>query len=133
MHRRGDADDLVVLSAQRADREFEAIDFVGRLLSALCGDVTIRKAITALTPAVLSWARFLPQEDVSAMVDEIVELVGATASVENLAPLAQLLIEWQHTAEIYADPELYAALTKPLTREEAWYLAQRLTSDAEAR
>jgi hypothetical protein len=33
------------------------------------------------------------------------------AAVNNLAPISQLLVEWRHTAEIYADPELYAILT----------------------
>ncbi|SBW24114.1 hypothetical protein FDG2_4023 [Candidatus Protofrankia californiensis] len=31
----------------------------------------------------------------------------------DLAPVAQLLAEWRHTAEVYADPELHAILTRP--------------------
>ncbi|WP_158719343.1 hypothetical protein [Streptomyces sp. NBRC 110035] len=33
-------------------------------------------------------------------------------SLGNSASVAQLLIAWQHTAEIYSDPELLAALIR---------------------
>ncbi|MHC0431281.1 hypothetical protein ACX6XY_13965 [Streptomyces sp. O3] len=36
----------------------------------------------------------------------------AADSVGNSASVAQLLIAWQHTAEVYSDPELLAALTQ---------------------
>ncbi|GAB2958381.1 hypothetical protein GCM10023080_017680 [Streptomyces pseudoechinosporeus] len=36
----------------------------------------------------------------------------AADSLGNSASVAQLLIAWQHTAEVYSDPELLAALTR---------------------
>ena len=40
-------------------------------------------------------------------------MTGAAASIGNVAPIAQLLIEWRHTAEVHADPELQALLSAP--------------------
>jgi hypothetical protein len=31
--------------------------------------------------------------------------------LDSSAPVAQLIIAWQHTAEVHADPELLAVLT----------------------
>ncbi len=36
----------------------------------------------------------------------------AADSLGNSTSVAQLLIAWQHTAEVHSDPELLAALTK---------------------
>lgn len=58
----------------------------------------------------LSWVDLLPPDDVDAMADEFL----AAASVGDLAAVSQLLIEWCHTAEIYADPDLCRALSSPL-------------------
>ncbi|WP_234421976.1 MULTISPECIES: hypothetical protein [unclassified Streptomyces] len=36
---------------------------------------------------------------------------GAVA-LDNLAPIALLLTQWRHSAEVYADPALLAILTR---------------------
>lgn len=36
----------------------------------------------------------------------------ATDSIGNSASVAQVLVLWQHTAEVHSDPELLAALTR---------------------
>ncbi|GGL35058.1 hypothetical protein [Planomonospora parontospora] len=36
---------------------------------------------------------------------------GAT-SLDNLAPIAVLLTQWRHTAEVHADPALLALVTR---------------------
>lgn len=45
------------------------------------------------------------------MAAEFVSITEATATIGNTAAVSQLLIEWRHTAEIHADPDLYRALT----------------------
>ena len=111
--RRRDEDDLVVMPADRAAREGEFVELTARLLASLLrhdnGQILIRQAL----PDVLPWVRFLPQDDVDVLVREFVEAAEASASVDNAAPVAQLLVEWQHTAEVHADPELYARLSAP--------------------
>ncbi|WP_258574643.1 hypothetical protein [Streptomyces shenzhenensis] len=58
------------------------------------------------------WVRFLRKSDLHAFAVELVDTVRAADSVGNSASVAQLLIAWQHTAEVYSDPELLAALTR---------------------
>jgi hypothetical protein len=107
---RRDAEDLVLMNAERADAESQAIDATGRLLVVL---VRLHPHLVAeLLPAVLPWSRFLPVGDVEQLATEFVATTEAVGSTGNLAPLAQLLTEWRHTAEIHADPELYHAVTR---------------------
>jgi hypothetical protein len=63
-------------------------------------------------PTVLPWTRFLPAAVADELAAEFVATAHAAAAVDNMAPVAQLLTEWRHTAEVYADPELHAALTR---------------------
>lgn len=35
----------------------------------------------------------------------------AAESIDNHAPVVQVITEWRHTAEVHADPELFAQLT----------------------
>ncbi|MET7398933.1 hypothetical protein ABZS66_36185 [Dactylosporangium sp. NPDC005572] len=55
------------------------------------------------------WARHLPLD---ARVEMLRELEDATHA-DNPSPpsVRQILIEWEHTAEAYSDPDTYAALT----------------------
>ena len=107
--RRRDATDLVLMSADRAEAEAEVIDVTARLLASI-----VRRnpdVVREMLPTVLPWMRFLPTLDVQVMVNEFVDTTEAAASIGNTAPISQLLIEWGHTAEIHADPELHRALT----------------------
>jgi uncharacterized protein YcbK (DUF882 family) len=45
------------------------------------------------------------------MLNEIIEVAQGSTSIRNLAPMAILLEQWRHTAEVHADPELYEQLT----------------------
>jgi hypothetical protein len=110
--RRRDADDLVLMPAGRAAQEGEVIDITARLLAGVleeAGPDVVRKVL----PAVLPWVRFLPADAVDEMVSEFIDTTHAAAEVNNPAPVAQLLAAWRHTAEIYADPELHAVLSRP--------------------
>jgi hypothetical protein len=85
------------------------VHLLAGVLSQHGGADLVRQAL----PTVLTWVRFLPPSAVDELAAEFMATVHAAAEVETLAPVSQLLIEWRHTAEIYADPELYAALTQP--------------------
>jgi hypothetical protein len=99
------------MSADRAEQEGQVIDLTARLLSeiarrepGLLGQV-LRHA--------LPWERFLPADAVEELIIEFVETAAAAGSVGNMASVSQLLTAWRHTAEVYSDPELYAALKAP--------------------
>ena len=55
---------------------------------------------------------FLPAEDVDTLLTELVDTVRGAVALDNLAPIALLLAQWRHSAEIYADPALLAILTR---------------------
>ncbi|MGH3685780.1 MAG: hypothetical protein ACRDRU_00020 [Pseudonocardiaceae bacterium] len=111
--RRRDADDLVVMSAARAEREREVIELTARLLRSLALHPDGHALLRALLPEVLPWARFLPTADRHILVQEFIDVTEAATSVGNVSPIAQLLAEWRHTAEVHADPELCALLSAP--------------------
>jgi len=110
LRRRG-ADDLVLMQADRAEQERNFVETAAKLL----GELARRdgKLVGEVVARVLPWVRFLPADSVQNFINEFVETAIAAGSIGNTAPVAQLLIEWQHTAEIYADPELLAILKAP--------------------
>jgi hypothetical protein len=110
--RRRDAADLVLMSADRADAEGQVVDITSRILATLISRNP--ELIREVLPVVLPWVRFLPAEDVDQLADEFVATAEAAAAMGNTAAISQLLTEWRHTAEIYADGELHQALISQL-------------------
>ena len=81
-----------------------------RLLAGL-----VRENIEALREALteaLPWSTFLPAEDVDTLLTELVDTARGAVALANLTPIALLLTQWRHSAEIYADPALLAILTR---------------------
>jgi hypothetical protein len=111
--RRRDASDLVLMSADRAQQEGEVVDLTARLLAGVLAESGGADLIRQVLPAALPWVRFLPDVAVDELAAEFVATVHAAATVNNMVPVAQLLAEWRHTAEVYADPELHIILTQP--------------------
>jgi hypothetical protein len=107
--RRRDAADLVLMSADRADAEAEVIDVTARLLALIARrDPGL---VRDVLPTALPWVRFLPAGDLDVMAGEFVATTEAAASLGNTTAVSQLLVEWRHTAEVHADPDLHRALT----------------------
>jgi hypothetical protein len=62
--------------------------------------------IPELLPQAFPWTHLLPVGDRTTFAREFAEVISSGDPAATL----QLIIEWRHTADIYADPELLAAL-----------------------
>ncbi|NKQ57490.1 hypothetical protein HFP15_31965 [Amycolatopsis sp. K13G38] len=114
VHRRAaDEEDLLLTLSSRAEQARQASSAAAGILAVLVGynDET-RSAAMRVVPKVFPWARFLPPEDLTAFVTELVETLEAADSLENPAPVTRVLDAWHHTAEIHADPALRETLTQ---------------------
>lgn len=111
--KRRDDGDLVITTAERAEQETAVVSAVTRTFVALMQhDDRARTLLVDVIPEAFPWVRFLPLEDRRAFVVELVDVLRAAESLDppNPAPIAQVIAEWQHTAQVHADPELAALL-----------------------
>ncbi|SNQ50999.1 conserved hypothetical protein [Frankia canadensis] len=109
--RRRDASDLALMRVEQLERDSAVVDFATRLIASLIRTgnvVALREAL----PDAVPWTVFLPAEDVDTFLAELIETASGAVALDTLAPIAILLTQWRHTAEIHADPALHAALTR---------------------
>ncbi len=96
---------------EQLDRDATVVDFTARLLAGLVRAENV-EMIRTLLPEAAPWVAFLSENDLDAFVAELVVVARGAAELGNLAPVAVLLTQWQHTAEVYADPLLLEILTR---------------------
>jgi hypothetical protein len=108
--RRRDAGDLALMRIEQLERDDVVVDFAARLLAGL-----VRSSSTATLRNVLSealpWTVFLPDGDLDVFLAELSMVARGAADLDNVAPVAVLLAQWRHTAEVHADPALREILT----------------------
>ena len=109
--------DLMLATVERAERDAEVFDITTRLLVGIIAQEPSREVLRSSLRGVFAWTRFLPDDAVDEFLAELVDVSRASAEIRNLRPVAQVIVEWQHTAEIYADPELYRRLTRERSPE----------------
>ncbi|MFD4231373.1 hypothetical protein [Streptomyces sp. NPDC058545] len=110
LRRRG-AEDLVLTTAAHAEQDREVMGVMRRMFLEMMRTPGGRSLVLDVLPAAFPWARYLPAHEVREYSVELVGALGAATELDNTADVAQLITEWRHTAEVHADPELYAALT----------------------
>ncbi|WP_233166755.1 hypothetical protein, partial [Micromonospora sp. Rc5] len=113
LRRRG-AGDLALTRADQLEQDAVVIDFTARLLAGLVRTQS-PEAVRRVLGEALPWVSFLPEDDVDQLLGELIEVAQGAASLENLSPVAVLLAQWRHTAEIHADPTLLEILTREPT------------------
>jgi hypothetical protein len=112
--RRRDAENLVLTTVSRAEQAREASSVTSRMFVALMQhDPRVRELVTEILPEVFPWVAFLSRDEVREFVVELVSTMRAADSIDNPAPVIQVIESWRHTAEVLADPELAAILAKP--------------------
>ncbi|ADB30332.1 hypothetical protein Kfla_1229 [Kribbella flavida DSM 17836] len=111
VHRRGAEDDLILTTAARASQDSQLLGVATRLLRAVMNNPVIRSQyLLDLLPQVFPWTRFLTVDDQVEFAQELIDVMDASAELDSPAAVLALIAQWRHTAEIYADPELLAAL-----------------------
>jgi hypothetical protein len=109
--RRRDAGDLALMPIEQLERDGTVVDFASRLLAGLVRSGNTA-AIRQVLPEALPWVAFLPADDADAFVAELARVAAGAADLDNLAPVAILLTQWRHTAEVHADPALHQLITR---------------------
>jgi hypothetical protein len=97
--------------ASHAEESASGLDVLSRALMELLRE--LKPAATVIMTALERqhpWMKFLPEDGRGKFASEFIETLAACASISNFAPLTQLVNGWKSTAEIYADPELFARL-----------------------
>jgi hypothetical protein len=112
LHRR-DAEDLVITTAERAAADSAMVRDTTRLFREMMRqDPMVRTLAVQVLPAVFPWVRHLPQDAWKEFAAEWLDALAAAGELDNGAAVETVVAAWQHTAEIYADPELFAILTR---------------------
>lgn len=112
LHRR-DEEDLYLTTAARADEAVQVVDSTTRMFVALMKeDPRAVDLLTRVFPEAFPWVRFLPEKEAREFLVEFVETARPSTDLGTVSPIAQLIIAWRHTAEVYADPDLHRALTR---------------------
>jgi Family of unknown function (DUF6247) len=112
--RRRDAEDLMLTTAERAEQDAAALSTMSRLFTEMMRtDPAVLTMAVHVLPAVFPWVRYLPEEARLEFAAEWLETLSAAAAMNNNAQVEGVVAAWRSTAEIYADPELYAKLTRP--------------------
>lgn len=73
-------------------------------------DEAARSLLVDVVPEAFPWVRFLPIPDIRAFALELVETLRSADTLNNPAPVVQVIAAWQHTAEVHADPDLAARI-----------------------
>jgi hypothetical protein len=112
LHRR-DAEDLVITTAERAAADTAVVRDTTRLFREMMRkDPMVMTLAIQVLPAVFPWVRHLPEDAWGEFAAEWLDTLGAAGELDNNAAVEAVVAAWQHTAEIYADPELFAILTR---------------------
>ena len=112
LHRR-DAEDLVITTAERAAADTAVVRDTTRLFREMMRkDPTVMTLAVQVLPAVFPWVRHLNDDERQEFAAQWLEALEAAGELDNGAAVEGLVAAWQHTAEIIADPELFAILTR---------------------
>jgi len=97
---RRDGDDLVLMPKSLVESEDSGLEAVASVLEVLAGDEG--SAPTIRLVRTFPWVQFLPDEDKTEFVEDIVKTARACASVAKFAPLDVAIQAWKSTAEAHA-------------------------------
>ncbi|WP_405167517.1 hypothetical protein OG203_22090 [Nocardia sp. NBC_01499] len=106
---RRDAENLVLSRSERFEAKETAIRLLARTIAIIAK--TNRSLAEEVFSEELPWLKWLPETGRTEAVNELLDHLIAGADTGLFTPFARDLVAWQHTAEIYAQPELARHLT----------------------
>lgn len=110
--RRRDDEDLFLTSASRMEVAEQGFSVATKIFIALMREDQGARGLLLAMPDVFPWVQFLSPEEVREFLVELTQTLRSCAELDNLTPVATVVKAWKATAEVYADPELYSALTE---------------------
>jgi hypothetical protein len=111
--RRRDDEDLVITTAERAAQDTAVVRDTTRLFREMMRrDPAVMALAVQVLPSVFPWVRHLPEDAWGEFAAEWLDTLSAATELDNNAAVEGVIAAWRHTAEIYADPELYAIATR---------------------
>lgn len=114
LHRR-DAEDLVLTTAERAAADTAVVRDTTRLFAEMMrAEPMVMALAVQVLPAIFPWIRHLPDNEKEDFAAEWLATLTSAAELRNNAAVEGVVASWRSTAEIYADPELYAILTRKI-------------------
>jgi hypothetical protein len=117
--RRRDAEDLVLTTAERAAQDTAVVRDTTRLFREMVrSDPAVMALAVQVLPAVFPWVRHLPEDAWGEFAAEWLDTLTAATELDNNAAVEGVVAAWQHTAEVYADPELFAIATRTIDDDD---------------
>jgi hypothetical protein len=118
LHRR-DAEDLVLTTAERAAQDTAVVRDTTRLVAEMMRrEPSVMALAVQVLPTIFPWVRHLPEDARQEFAAEWLDTITAATDLDNNAAVDVLVAEWRSTAEVYADPELYAMLTRKIDDDD---------------
>lgn len=112
LHRR-DAEDLVLTTAERAAQDTAVVRDTTRLFAEMMRrDPAVMTLAVQVLPAIFPWVRHLNDDEKREFAAEWLATLTAAANMNNNAAVEGVVAAWRSTAEIIADPVLYAIATR---------------------
>ena len=113
--RRRDDEDLVITTAERAAQDTAVVRDTTRLFAEMMRrEPAVMALAVQVLPAIFPWVRHLPDDAKREFAAEWLDTLTAAADLDNNAAVEGVVAAWRSTAEVYADPELYAILTRQI-------------------
>ncbi|WP_440713570.1 hypothetical protein [Gordonia sp. FQ] len=110
---RRDAEDLVLVTAARAEQEHDVVSAAVAVLRAVAGRPGGAELLRGVVVAAFPWAKLLSEPEIEEFGIELTDALEVSESLNNPALAAQAIAAWRHTAEVYSDPALATALRAP--------------------
>lgn len=114
LERRGQANLRLVVDA-KADKTFDSVRVLAHVFRSALQDDVVGAVIVEALKEEFAWIDLLPKAGQVECARELLRAAQSGSEIGDLSPFAQCVVEWRNTATVYADPELLASATRPLT------------------